>query len=100
MDAQQERLEVERPVARDDHLAVEDAAVGQGGPERVGQLREVAVERLQVARLRVDLVAVAEHERPEAVPFGLEQPAVVTGDRVGGLGQHRLDRRLEGQCHA
>ena len=89
----------ERAVAGDDDLAVEDAPLGERGPERVGQLREVAVERLQVARLRVDLVAVAEDERPEAVPFRLEQPAVVRRQVVGGLGEHRLERRFEGECH-
>ena len=66
-------------VAGDDDLAVEDAALGQGGPQRVGQLREVAVERLEVARLGEDLVAVAEHEGAEAVPLGLVQPAVAVG---------------------
>ena len=54
VDAQQQRLEVERAVAGDDDLAVEHAALGQRGAQRVGQLREVAVERLEVARLRVD----------------------------------------------
>ena len=88
-----------RAVAGDDDLAVEDAPLGQCGPERVGQLREVAVERLQVARLGVDLVAVAEDERPEAVPLGLEQPAVVRRQVVGGLGQHRFERRFERECH-
>ena len=50
---------------------------GSAARERRGELREVAVERLEVARLRVDLVAVAEDDRPEAVPLRLEQPAVV-----------------------
>ena len=99
VDAQQERLELERAVARDDDLAVEDAPLGERGPERVGQFREVAVERLQVARLRVDLIAVPEDERPEAVPLRLEQPAVVGRQRVGGLGEHRFERRFEGECH-
>ena len=83
VDAQQQRLEVEAAVARDDDLAVEHAALGQRGAERVGQLGEVAVQRLEVARLRVDLVAVAEDERPEAVPLRLEQPAVVGRQAVG-----------------
>ena len=74
-----------------------DAALGQGGAQRVRQLREVAIERLQVAGLDVDLVAVAEDDRAEAVPLGLEQPAVAIGQPVGRLGQHRLDRRIERQ---
>ncbi len=99
MDPQQEGVEIERAVVRDHDLAVEDTSLRESRPERVGQLREVAIERLQVARLRVDVVAVAEDERPEAVPLGLEQPAVVARQRVGRLRQHRLDRGLEGECH-
>ena len=68
---------------------------GRAARSGVGELREVAVERLEVARLDVDLVAVAEDERPEAVPLRLEQPAVALGQAVDGLGEHRLDRRLE-----
>ena len=97
VDAQQQRLEVERPVPGDDDLAVEDAPLRERRPERLGELREVAIERLQVARLRVDLVAVAEDDRPEPVPFGLEQPAVAVGQAVDRLGEHRFDRRFDGQ---
>ena len=99
MDPQQQRFEVEPVVAGDDDLAVEDAPIGQGRAERIGQLREVAIERLEVARLRVDLVAVAEDERPEAVPLGLEQPAVVGRQPVGRLGEHGFERGVEGECH-
>ena len=67
--------------------------------ERLGELGEVAVERLEVAALDVDLVAVAEHDRPEAVPLGLEQPAVALGQAVAGLGEHRLDGWLERESH-
>ncbi len=54
---------------------------GSEARSRRGQLREIAVERLQVAGLDQDLVAVAEDERPKAVPFRLEQPAVVGRER-------------------
>ena len=99
MDAQEQRLEVERSVARDDDLAIEHAAVRERCPEWFGQLGEVAVQRLEVAGLRVDAVSVTEHQGAEAIPLGLEQPAVVAGERVGRLGQHRLDGRVEGECH-
>src|SRR5258707_10008763 len=63
------------------------------------ELREVTVERLEVAGLDQDFVAIAEDEGPEAVPFRLEQPAVILGQRISRLGQHRLDRWVEGQAH-
>ena len=49
VDPEQQRLELELAVARDDDLAVEDAALRQRGLERLRELREVAVERLEVA---------------------------------------------------
>ena len=66
----------------------------------LGELGEVAVEGLEVPALRVDLVAVAEDEGPEPVPLGLEQPAVAVGQGAAGLGEHGLDRGLEGESHA
>ena len=100
VDAEEQRLEVEHAVVRDDDLAVQDASLGQRGTQRIGQFGEVAVERLQVARLRVDLVAVTEDDRPEAVPLRLEQPAVVGRQAVGRLGEHgfqgRVERQVEG----
>src|ERR1035437_3461527 len=99
VDPEQQRVEVQAPWPGDDHLAVEDAAIGQRGPQRGRQLREVAVEGLEVAALDVRFVAVAEDEGPEAVPLWLVQPAVADGDLVGELGQHRLDRRLKRQVH-
>jgi hypothetical protein len=99
VDPQQQRLEGERPVARDHDLAIEHAALGQLGAERRCELREVAVQRLEVAALREHLVAVAEHQRTEAVPLRLEQPAVARGQPRRGLGEHRLDRGLEREAH-
>ena len=100
VDAQQQRLEVER--RRRAAITISPSRTqrsGQRGPERLGQLGEVAVERLEVAALDVDLVAVAEDERAEAVPLRLEQPAVAGRQAVGRLGEHRLERGLEGQAH-
>ena len=74
--------------------------VGQRGQQRVEQLGEVAGERPLVAAGQLDVVAVAEHDAAEPVPLRLEQPAVAVGDRAGQLGQHRLERRGEGEDHA
>src|SRR4026209_1733425 len=99
MDPEEERLEVEPTLAGDDDLAVQDAALRDRRPERRFELREVSIEGLQVARLDVDLVAVSDYECPEPVPLRLEEPALALGQRVGRLGEHRLDRRFEGQSH-
>ena len=69
-------------VADDDDLAVDDAALGKRRRERRDQLREVAVHRLLVAALQQDLVAVAEHQRAEAVPLRLELPAFARSGRA------------------
>ncbi len=100
VDAQQQLLEVESSVVRDHDLAVEHAAIRELRLERLGQLGEVAVERLEVAALRVDLVAVAEDQGPEAVPLRLVQPALALGQGVARLREHRLERRFEGESHA
>ena len=49
MDAKEQRVEVERPVAGDDHFPVDDGSLRQGGAKRFGEFGEVPVERLQVA---------------------------------------------------
>jgi len=37
------------------------------------EIREIAIERLQIAALNVDVVRAAEDERAKAVPLGFEQ---------------------------
>ena len=89
MDPLLERLEVERTVTHQDHLAVEDATLGQRATQRLGELREVPVERLLVAALGDDRVAVAKDDRAEAVPLGLVE-VVALREVLGELGEHRL----------
>src|SRR5439155_195994 len=48
-----------------------------------------------IPALDVEAVAVAEDDRPEAVPLGLEQPAVARGQVRRELREHRVDRRLD-----
>ena len=64
------------------------------------ELGEVAVERLQVAALDVQPVVVAEHDRAEAVPLRLEQPAVARRQLGRELREHRLDRRRDREARA
>ena len=99
MQAEREEVEVECAVVGDDDLAVEDAALGELGAERVEEVGEVAIEWLGVAALEVDVVAVAEDESAEAVPLGLEAPVAGGGDGVDALGEHGEERRREGERH-
>src|SRR4029077_9115124 len=99
MDAQEQRFEVEATGADDDNLAVDDASLGERAGKRLQELGEVAVHRLLVPALQQDVVAVAEHERAKAVPFGLEEPPIAAGQALSGAGQHGLDRRAEREAH-
>jgi hypothetical protein len=99
MDAQEQGLEVEPGRPDDDDLAVDDAALGQRGAQRGDQLGEVPVHRLLVTALQEDLVAVAEHQGPKAVPLRLELPSRPARQGVGGAGQHGRERRAERQAH-
>src|SRR6202049_1033164 len=74
MDAQLEGVEVEAVVRSDHHLTIDDAALGQPGPERLDQLRKVALESEGVATRDVDPVAVAKYYRPESIPLRLVEP--------------------------
>ena len=73
MDALLQRLEVQPVAGRADHddLAVDHAALRQVAPHRLDDLGEVPGHRPLVAAADLDLVAVAEDDRPEAVPLRL-----------------------------
>src|SRR6266498_3839345 len=99
MDAQEQRLEVEPPFPDDDDLAVEDTACGERRTQRLNELGEVPVHRPLVAALEQDLIVVAKHQRPEAVPLRLELPHFALRQPIGCARQHRRDRRREGKAH-
>src|SRR5215468_987360 len=99
MDAQEKRPEIEPSVAHDDDLAVESATRGKLPGERREKLRKVAVHRLLVAALKQDLVSVAKHDRPKAVPLGLELPPLPFRQGIRRGGQHRRERGIERQAH-
>src|SRR5262245_12007028 len=100
VDAQLQRLEVESAVPRDHDLAVEHAAPRELRLERLAELREVAVERLLVAALQQELVAVAEDDHPESVPLRLEDPARAVRQLADAPGEHRQHGRADGELHA
>lgn len=102
MDAEQQGVKVQPTLVTGDHdLPVKDKAPirAANGPQRLFELGEVSVQRLEVARLDVDLGAVAKDERPEPVPLRLVNPPAAVGDVGSRLRQHRLDGRINGERH-
>src|SRR5262249_61789864 len=93
MQAKLKEVEVETAGADDHDLAVDDTAPWELLDEGRRELREVAIQRTQVAALRVHTIAIPEDQRAEAVPLRLEQPSRPFGEAVRHLRQHRLDRR-------
>ena len=85
MEPQLQRVEVQALCGDDDDLAVDDTIIRQSGEQRIVQVREVAVERTQVAALDVDLVAAPEDDGPEPVPLRFEDEAAVSRQFVRGL---------------
>ena len=103
MDALLERGEIE-PITRTDHdLAVDHAPLGELVTYRLDELGEVAGEWLLVAAAQHHLIAIAEHDRPESVPFRFkDKPTwhrVSERQRGHSPSQHRLDRGSDGQIH-
>jgi hypothetical protein len=101
VDALLEGVEVQAVGPGHHDLAVDHAPIGEGSPQRAEELREVAGEGPVVAGPQLELVAVAEHDAPEAVPLGLEPD----GTRLGRgqlrsrLGQHGGERGQHRQVH-
>ncbi len=90
---QQVELEVAIGVA-DHQLAVEHPA-----PRREAQLGKVAPQLLAAPRLDVEVLAVDEDDRAEAVELRLKGPLLAARQLFAGQRQLRLDRRREGQAH-
>ena len=85
--------------SRGDHdLAVEDAALGQRGSKRSGQLRESSGPAAsgRGTGCRTSSPSRKTIARKPSHLGSYSQPSSV-GKSVDGLGQHRLERRLEGQ---
>ncbi len=70
---------------------------GSFSRNRLVQLGEVAIERPQVAALDEDVRIAAKDDRAKAVPLRLVQKPAARRKRVGQLGEHRLDRRRNGE---
>jgi hypothetical protein len=70
-----QRFEVERAVSGDDNLTIEHASLRKRRPQRLNHLGEITVQRLLVAALDQDLVAIAEDQGAKTIPLRLENPA-------------------------
>ena len=99
MQPQLQRVEVEAVRRRDHDLAVDHAARRQPLEQRLVQLREIAVERPQVAALDEDVGAAAKDDGAKAVPLRLEEKARRSGrasaslasiGSIGGTTRRRL----------
>ena len=90
-------LEIQAVIGGDDDLTVDHATARQLGRDGRDQFGEVARHRPLVSAAQLHLVAVAEANRPEPIPFGLVRGA--GWDRGNRFRQHRRDRRHDGQLH-
>src|SRR5579871_313244 len=98
MQAHLQGVEVEAACGGDDNLAVHDHPRRQVRETDVVQFRKIAVERLQIAALDVDVVAAAKDDRAKPVPLRLEQ--IWSGrNRLRDLGEHRLDGWIDRKGH-
>jgi hypothetical protein len=100
MDPLQQGLEVQPPAigAGYDDLAVDNGPGRQAFQYRGDQLGKVPGHRTLVAAADLDLIAVAEDDRPEAIPFRLIAQLALR-DLLHGLGEHRGNGRHHGQVH-
>src|SRR5688500_9359093 len=89
MDAQEQIVEGESALDRNDDLTVENELPGLERRKPGDDLREVARQGLPGLRLQRDLIAIAEREHPEPIPLRLEHPVVARRKRVTSPGQHR-----------
>ena len=99
MNTQLERIKIEAAVVGNDELTVEDALFGKLIAERREHLGEVAIERLFVAALQENFIAIAKNEDTEAVPLGLVDPAAFRRDGVDALREHGEKGRIDDELH-
>ena len=80
-------------------VADHQLAVQHPAPRPEAELREVAAQRFTAARLDVDLVAVDEDDRPEAVELRLIHPFLADRQLFARQRQLRLDRWRQRKGH-
>ena len=94
-----QRSERQRLALGQDQLAVEHEPLLLQRAQRLDDLGEIAPERLARLRSQLDGLAIAEGEAAEAVPLGLELPALPVGNRIGQPRFHRRGFEGNRECH-
>ena len=92
MQAHLQGVEGKLPGDRDRQLAVEHETLARQRKDKLDDFGEVAPERLARFGEKLGLAGVPESEAAKAVPFRLELPARLVGQRVD---RARLHRRNE-----
>ena len=100
MKAELERIKIETFATGDDYFPVEDALFRQLRFQWIDELGEISIERLLVAALYENFVAVTEDECAESVPLRLEDPSFAGWELADSLCEHRKDRRIDGEVHS
>src|SRR6476620_2368650 len=96
MNALKQRIEGDLSIPDNCQLAIEHERARLQALERGDHLRKIACERLAGLCLEIDLVARAEGEAPEAIPFRLVLP-IAFRQLLDELCFHRLDVERHGQ---
>ncbi len=89
MQAHLQRFEREMPIRDDHQFAVDDEAALFCLAQRRDDLREIPPQGLAGFRAQIDLVAIAEGQAAEPIPFRLELPSRAVGQFVGTARFHR-----------
>jgi len=83
-----QRSEIEFVISDDDDLSIENAPLGQSGPQRVDEFGKIPVQRLLITALNQDLIAVTKDECAKSIPLWLEDPIVSGWEFLHALRKH------------
>src|SRR5205814_6140392 len=99
MKTQLQRVKTKRRSLNDHDFAIEHAAGRQGRTQWIEQVGEITVQRLFVAALNQNLVAIAKYQGAKAIPLGFKHP-IISGRQVAyPLGEHGENGWVHGKVH-
>ena len=87
-------------ICGDDDFAVQHAARRQLRQQGLHHFGKIAIQRLFIATLDFQFVAVAENQGTKAVPFRFKDPLALGRELIHSLCQHRQHRWIHGKLHA